>query len=71
VITVDLHTPQVEGFFHAAVDTLTAAPVLCQVLRERLRPDFVVVSPDAGRVSLATRYAEALGVPVVVLHKRR
>lgn len=71
VVTVDLHTPQIEGFFHAPVDSLTAVPTLCRALRDRLPADFVVVSPDAGRVQLATQYAQCLGAPVVVLHKRR
>ncbi len=71
VVTVDLHTPQIEGFFFAPVDSLTAVPTLCRALRDRLPPDVVVVSPDAGRVRLATLYAQRLGVPVVVLHKRR
>jgi ribose-phosphate pyrophosphokinase len=71
VVTVDLHAPQIEGFFHAPVDTLTAVPTLCGALRDRLPPDLVVVSPDAGRVSLATHYAQCLGTPVIVLHKRR
>lgn len=71
VVTVDLHTPQVEGFFHVPVDGLTAVPTLSRALRERLPPDLVVVSPDAGRVRMATHYAECLGAPVIVLHKRR
>jgi ribose-phosphate pyrophosphokinase len=71
VVTIDLHTPQIEGFFFAPVDSLTAVPTLARALAERLPPDVVVVSPDAGRVGLATRYAERLGAPVVVLHKRR
>jgi ribose-phosphate pyrophosphokinase len=71
VITVDLHTPQIEGFFHAAVDTLTAAPTISNALRGRLPRDLVVVSPDSGRVPLATHYAQCLGAQVVVLHKRR
>jgi len=71
VVTVDLHTPQIEGFFHAPVDSLTAVPTLCRALRDRLPADFVVVSPDAGRVQLATHYAQCLGAPVIVLHKRR
>jgi ribose-phosphate pyrophosphokinase len=50
VVTVDLHTPQIEGFFHAAVDSLTAVPTLCRALRDRLPPDLVVVSPDIGRM---------------------
>jgi ribose-phosphate pyrophosphokinase len=71
VVTVDLHTPQIEGFFYTPVDTLTAVPTLCRALRDRLPPDVVVVSPDVGRVPLATHYAQCLGVPVIVLHKRR
>ncbi len=71
VVTVDLHAPQIEGFFHAPVDSLTAVPTLCRGLRDRLPPDPVVVSPDAGRVQMATHYAQCLGAPVIVLHKRR
>jgi ribose-phosphate pyrophosphokinase len=72
VITVDLHTPQIEGFFHVPVDSLTAVPTLCRALRDRVPHDLVVVSPDVGRVAMATRYAEqCLGAPVIVLHKER
>jgi ribose-phosphate pyrophosphokinase len=71
VVTVDLHTPQIEGFFHAPVDSLTAVPTLCQALKGRLPADLVVVSPDVGRMAMATEYARCFGVPVIVLHKRR
>jgi ribose-phosphate pyrophosphokinase len=71
VVTMDLHTPQIEGFFNVPVDALTAVPTLCRALGERLPRDAVVVSPDRGRVSLATQYAACLGTSVVVLHKRR
>lgn len=71
VVTVDLHMPQIEGFFHIPVDSLTAMPTLSGALRSRLPPDAVVVSPDAGRVRMATRYAQRLGIPLAVLHKRR
>jgi ribose-phosphate pyrophosphokinase len=71
VITVDLHTPQIEGFFHAPVDSLTAVPTLCRALRDRLPTEFVVVSPDVGRVGMATHYAQCLNAPLVMLHKRR
>jgi ribose-phosphate pyrophosphokinase len=71
VVTVDLHTPQVEGFFHAPVDSLTAVPLLCAALRDHLPPDVAVVAPDAGRVRMATEYAQRLGAGLVVLHKRR
>ena len=71
VVVVDLHTPQIEGFFHAPVDSLTAVPTLCQALPGWLPAEFVVVSPDVGRVGMASRYAHRLGVSVVVLHKQR
>jgi ribose-phosphate pyrophosphokinase len=71
VVTVDLHTPQMEGFFHVPVDTLTAVPTLCRALVGRLPPDVVVVSPDAGRMQVATHFARYLGTSVIVLHKRR
>lgn len=71
VLAVDLHTPQIEGFFGIPVDTLSAVAVLCDSLRERLPTDAVVVSPDAGRVQLATEYARRLDAGLAVLHKRR
>jgi ribose-phosphate pyrophosphokinase len=71
VVTLDVHTPQIEGFFHAPVDSLTAVPALCEALQDRLPRDAVVVSPDAGRAGLAAHYARCLGAPVVLLHKRR
>lgn len=71
VVIVDPHTPQIEGFFHIPVDSLTAVPVLCEALCRHFPPGAVVVAPDAGRVPLATQYALRLGAPVVVLHKQR
>jgi ribose-phosphate pyrophosphokinase len=55
----------------ARVDSLTAVPTLCQALRDRLPPEVVVVSPDVGRARVASRYAQCLGAPVIVLHKER
>ena len=69
--TVDPHTPQIEGFFHAPADSLTAVPTLCHALRGCLPQGIVIVAPDAGRVAMASRYAQCLGAPIVVLHKRR
>lgn len=73
LLTLDLHAPQIEGFFRIPVDVLTAVPTLCQALRagEQLPSGVVVVSPDAGRVKTATEYARRLDAPVAVLHKRR
>jgi ribose-phosphate pyrophosphokinase len=71
VVTIDLHAPQIEGFFHIPVDSLTAARVMVEALRPRLSAETVVISPDAGRVRMATEYARLLGAPVAVLHKER
>ena len=71
VVTVDPHTAQIEGFFYAPVDSLTAVPTLCRALRGRLPLGIVIVAPDAGRVEMVSRYAQCLGAPVAVLHKRR
>lgn len=71
VVTVDLHAAQIEGFFQIPVDSLTAVPTLCRPLKHWLPTGAVVVSPDVGRVQMATDYAHRLGTEVVVLHKRR
>jgi ribose-phosphate pyrophosphokinase len=71
VVTMDLHAPQIEGFFHIPVDSLTAVPTLCHILKETLPPGAVVVAPDAGALRMATDYAHRLDGAVAVLHKRR
>lgn len=71
VVTMDLHAPQIEGFFHIPVDSLTAVPTLCNILHEKLPPGVVVVAPDAGALRMATDYAHRLKGTVAVLHKRR
>jgi ribose-phosphate pyrophosphokinase len=71
VVSIDLHSPAIQGFFSIGMDHLTAAPILMEHLRRHLTPDSVVVSPDTGRVKLVERYARGLGLPLVVLHKQR
>lgn len=71
LITLDLHTPQIEGFFRIPVESLTAVPPLCERLREHLPDGTVVVAPDAGRVPMATDYARRLFCRIAVLHKKR
>jgi ribose-phosphate pyrophosphokinase len=71
VIMVDIHTPQTEGFFRIPVESLTAVPLLAAAVRDRLPHDAVVVSPDAGRVSSATAFANELNLPLAVMHKKR
>ena len=71
LVTVDPHTIQLEGFFRIPLHGLTAVPVLVPAVRPLVATDAVVVSPDAGRVEVAGRYAEQLGTGLAVLHKRR
>lgn len=71
VLTVDLHTPQLEGFFRIPVDDLTAVPLLCASLRHQIPGDAVVVTPDLGGVRRATEFGQRLGVPIAVCHKHR
>lgn len=71
MVTVDLHSAQIQGFFGFPVDHLTAVNVLARYMAKKKIGDLVVVSPDAGRVKLATEYASRLNAPVVIIHKRR
>src|SRR6516164_5806573 len=71
VIAVDLHSPQVEGFFHVPVENLTAVPVVSDALKQHIEPGSVIVSPDTGGMKLASAYASRLGCQVAVLHKER
>ncbi|OIO98911.1 MAG: hypothetical protein AUK03_00465 [Anaerolineae bacterium CG2_30_64_16] len=71
VVYFDVHAPAIQGFFDVPVDPLSALPVLAEHFK---RPEFqeaAVVSPDVGRAKFAGKYAEQLGLPLVVMHKRR
>jgi ribose-phosphate pyrophosphokinase len=70
IISVDLHSGQIQGFFDGPVDHLTAMPVLTDHI-STLGDDLVVVSPDAGRVKVAERYAQGLHADLAIVHKRR
>ncbi len=70
IISVDLHSGQIQGFFDGPVDHLTAMPVLCEHINT-LGDDLVVVSPDAGRVKVAERYSQMLHADLAIVHKRR
>ena len=71
IVSVDLHSGQIQGFFDGPVDHLTAMPVLVGWMAENLPDDLVVVSPDAGRVKVAERYANQLHADLAIVHKRR
>jgi ribose-phosphate pyrophosphokinase len=71
VVSVDLHSGQIQGFFDFPVDHLTAMPILCDYLSTNTSGDLVIVSPDAGRVKVAERFAQQLGADLAFVHKRR
>lgn len=71
VVTLDLHAPQVQGFFKVPVDDLHAAPVLCEAIRSKSPGNLVVVAPDAGFAKKARDYASRLGAPLAIADKRR
>ena len=72
LMTVDLHTSQIQGFFDGPVDHLFALPLLAGHVAGRVdRSRITVVSPDAGRVRVAERWTDVLGAPLAIIHKRR
>jgi ribose-phosphate pyrophosphokinase len=71
VLTMDLHSAQIQGFFKKPVDHLYARPVLCDYFLKKKIPDLVVASADVGFGKQAARYAEALAAPVVIGNKER
>ena len=71
VVSVDLHSGQIQGFFDKPVDHLTAMPVLVDYLRQQGGDDLVVVAPDAGRVKVAERFAQHVGADLAFVYKRR
>lgn len=71
IVSVDLHSGQIQGFFDGPFDHLIAMPVLAEHLKKTLGKDCVIVSPDTGRVKLAERYVKRLGADLAIVHKRR
>ncbi|MBN2027740.1 MAG: ribose-phosphate diphosphokinase [Actinobacteria bacterium] len=71
ILTMDLHAGQIQGFFSGPMDHLTAVPLLASYISRQNLQDLVIVSPDAGRVKMANKYTDHLGVPMAILHKRR
>ena len=71
VLTMDLHAQQVAGFFDIPVDHLFASPVLLRYLRTKELANSIVVSPDVGGLKMASAYAQALGIGLAIVAKRR
>jgi ribose-phosphate pyrophosphokinase len=71
LVSIDLHSPAIQGFFDIGMDHLTAVPILAEYLRDRIPQDSVLVSPDTGGVKRADFFAHLLNLPIAILHKRR
>jgi ribose-phosphate pyrophosphokinase len=71
IITMDLHAPQIQGFFKRPVDHLYARPVLAACIRRLGLEDLVIVSPDAGFAKNARKFASCLGTPLAIADKTR
>jgi ribose-phosphate pyrophosphokinase len=72
VMSVDLHSPQIQGFFDGPVDHLWALPMLADHVKKMWgKEPLTVVSPDSGRVRVADIWADRLGAPLAIIHKRR
>jgi len=70
-LTLDLHAPQIQGYFDVPVDHLYGSPVLIDYFRNKKLPNLTVVSPDAGGVERARAFAKKLDAPLAIVDKRR
>jgi len=71
LLTVDLHAPQIQGFFTIPVDELTARPILAQYFNKKALDNLVVVATDIGISKVARDMAAKLGAPLAIIEKRR
>ena len=73
ILTMDLHAPQIQGFFDIPVDHLEGGTILSKFIRKKFSDpsDLVVVAPDVGSVNRSRRIAERLGLPIAIVDKRR
>ncbi|QFT87123.1 Ribose-phosphate pyrophosphokinase [Bacillus sp. THAF10] len=71
VITLDLHAPQIQGFFDILIDHLMGVPILAEYFDSKELSDIVVVSPDHGGVTRARKLADRLKAPIAIIDKRR
>jgi len=71
VLTMDLHAPQIQGFFDIPVDHLYSSTILSDHFKAMKVPELTVVSPDIGGITLARAYAKRLHAPLAIIDKRR
>ncbi|RFU60944.1 ribose-phosphate diphosphokinase [Bacillus sp. V59.32b] len=71
VITLDLHAPQIQGFFDILIDHMMGVPILADYFKAKRLNDIVIVSPDHGGVTRARKMADRLKAPIAIIDKRR
>lgn len=72
ILTMDLHSPQIQGFCRIPADQLQALPILCDYFAEKIdKESAVVISADSGGVKMTAEYASRLGLPLAIIDKRR
>ncbi|MCA0972716.1 ribose-phosphate diphosphokinase [Halobacillus litoralis] len=71
VLMLDLHAPQIQGFFNVPIDHLVGVPILSDYFEEKNFDDLVIVSPDHGGVTRARKMADRLKAPIAIIDKRR
>jgi ribose-phosphate pyrophosphokinase len=71
VIMLDLHAPQIQGFFDIPIDHLMGVPILADYFKSKNLDDIVIVSPDHGGVTRARKMADRLKAPIAIIDKRR
>ncbi|KAB2332251.1 ribose-phosphate diphosphokinase [Cytobacillus depressus] len=71
ILTIDFHSPQVQGFFDIPVDHLTGIPILADYIKEKALDDVVIVAPHNGGVVRARKMANLLNVPLALIDRRR
>lgn len=71
VITLDLHAPQIQGFFDILIDHLMGVPILAEYFKAKNLEDIVIVSPDHGGVTRTRKMADRLKAPIAIIDKRR
>ena len=74
VLTMDLHAPQIQGFFNIPVDNLHGFPILASFIKNKIKSHkehYVIVSPDLGSVTRARNFANKIGIPFAIIDKRR
>ncbi|MBK9777102.1 MAG: ribose-phosphate pyrophosphokinase [bacterium] len=71
VLTIDLHAPQIQGFFDIPVDHIYSAPVWLNYFRDRTRDNLAVVAPDVGSIKMVRAFAKRLDASLAIIDKRR